>query len=131
MPENPHHYTLRKTWPRDEDFVWAVETLRRLGEPEVYRGRRYTVIFLGGFKYWTMGDPIGESRTDGRKNTILINRKSAADADGPRWVSNAPSSTYDKRGPLSNEDWAASHFTCDVPGASRSGGARDVIVALA
>jgi hypothetical protein len=31
MPQNPHWYTLRKTWALDEDFVWAVEQIRLRG----------------------------------------------------------------------------------------------------
>jgi hypothetical protein len=67
MPDNPHWYTLRKHWERDEDFIWTVETIRRYGCEEVYEGRPYTVLNLDDMKYWTMGAPVAE--------TILINRK--------------------------------------------------------
>jgi len=67
MPENPHWYTLRKGWERNEDFAWTVETIRRYGYEEIYEGRSYTVLNINGMKYWTMGAPVAE--------TILINRK--------------------------------------------------------
>ena len=67
MPDNPHWYTLRKLWERDEDFAWTVETIRRYGYEEIYEGRPYTVLNLDDMKYWTMGAPVAE--------TILINRK--------------------------------------------------------
>ena len=67
MPDNPHWYTLRKRWQRDEDFAWTVETIRRYGYEEIYEGWPYTVLNIDDMKYWTMGAPVEE--------TILINRK--------------------------------------------------------
>lgn len=67
MPENPHHYTLRKNWRNSEDFAWVVETMRRHGYTEYFKRRPYTMLNVNGRKYWTMGAPIPE--------TILINRK--------------------------------------------------------
>jgi hypothetical protein len=67
MPDNPHWYTLRRRWERDEDFAWTVETIRRYGYEENYEGRSYTVFNIDYMKYWTMGAPVEE--------TILINRK--------------------------------------------------------
>lgn len=73
MLHNPHHYTLRAKW-EDADFVWVVETIRAHGYVETFKGRPYTLFAIGGFKYWTMGNPIEE--------TTLINRKTL-DADTP------------------------------------------------
>jgi hypothetical protein len=67
MPDNPHWYTLRKQWQRDEDFAWTVQTIRRYGYEEIYEGRLYILLNVDGMKYWTMGAPVEE--------TILINRK--------------------------------------------------------
>jgi hypothetical protein len=67
MPDNPHWYTLRNRWERDEDFAWTVETIRRYGYEEIYEGHSYTVLDIDDMKYWTMGAPVAE--------TILINRK--------------------------------------------------------
>jgi hypothetical protein len=81
MPDNPHWYTLRKHWQRDEDFAWTVETIRRCGYEEIYEGRSYTVLNIDDMKYWTMGAPVEE--------TILINRKHLAPFADPR--SSSPS----------------------------------------
>ena len=74
MPENPHWYTLRKTWTDDAAFVEVVEFIRKYGYKEVWppgSRNRYTVMDIGGYHYWTMGSPIPK--------TILINRKPVAD----------------------------------------------------
>lgn len=73
MPENPHWYTLRKTWADDAAFVEAVEWMRAYGYPEIFEGRKYTMYNLNGHKYWTMGAPIWYK--NGNPCTILINRK--------------------------------------------------------
>ena len=84
MPENPHWYTLRKTWTGangDSAFCEAVQFIRDNGYIEMYKGRPYTMYNLNGFKYWTMGAPIN---LNGKPHTILINRaeiKEAADYD--------------------------------------------------
>jgi hypothetical protein len=57
MPDNPHWYTLRKLWQRDEDFVWSVELIRRYGYEEIYESRPHTVLNVDDMKYWTMGAP--------------------------------------------------------------------------
>jgi hypothetical protein len=73
MPDNPHWYTLRRTWARDEDFVWAVEQIRLRGYRHKYEGKWYTQLDVNDHFYWTMGWPI--NYPDGRACTILINRK--------------------------------------------------------
>lgn len=70
MPENPHEYTLRKTWGDEGAFARVVEFIRAHGETERYppgSRNRYKVLVLGGHKFWTMGWPVDK--------TILINRK--------------------------------------------------------
>ena len=71
MPKNPHEYTLRKTWEHDQEFVQVVLYIRTHGKvewwPDAYSGRAYVYLDLGGWHYWTMGDPVAQ--------TILINRK--------------------------------------------------------
>lgn len=77
MPNNPHWYTLRKNWASDDEFREVVLFIRAHGYTQRFKSRSYTLLNLGQYKYWTMGDPIepGSSLTDGRRNTILINRK--------------------------------------------------------
>lgn len=67
MPDNPHHYTLRKTWPRDADFAAVVEYIRAEGYTAMFGGRPYRQLNVNEHFYWTMGDPV--------PSTILINRK--------------------------------------------------------
>jgi hypothetical protein len=74
MPQNPHHYTLRKKWARDEDFVWVVEIIRRHGYKTKFGRSWYTQLDVNDHFYWTMGARI--NNPDGSPCTILINRKS-------------------------------------------------------
>ncbi len=67
MPHNPHHYTLRKEWRCDDDFVRVVEYIREHGYKAYYKGRPYMQLDVNEHFYWTMGAPIPQ--------TILINRK--------------------------------------------------------
>lgn len=79
MPRNPHWYTLRRTWARDEDFVFAVDLIRLLGQRRKFQRHWYTQLDLGDHTYWTMGWPVGSldwgwARLN-KAGTILINRK--------------------------------------------------------
>lgn len=67
MPDNPHWYTLKKTWQQPQDFEEVVITMREWGYKEKYGKSWYTMFDINGMKYWTMGAPI--------EQTILINRK--------------------------------------------------------
>lgn len=90
MSANAHSYSLRKTWQRDEDFVWVVQTIRIIGDREKYpetgpAARWYHVLHmkcpLSGVDciFWPMNYPIGDlSWGWGRLNragTTLLNRK--------------------------------------------------------
>jgi hypothetical protein len=66
MPENPHWYTLRKSWD-DNEFVEVVKVIREYGYDAWYKGRKYRQFDANGMFYWTMGDTLDR--------TILINRK--------------------------------------------------------
>jgi hypothetical protein len=70
MPENPHCYSPRKTWVRDEDFVFAVETIRRLGYRQKYGTYWETVFAVGAHFYWTGWMPVA--------STFWMNRKPLA-----------------------------------------------------
>lgn len=67
MPDNPHCYSPRKTWGRDEDFAFAVETIRRLGYRQKYGTYWETVFAIGEHFYWTGWMPVS--------STFWINRK--------------------------------------------------------
>ena len=66
MPETPHFYTLRRTWSDEKKFESIVEYIREQGIKEKFEGKEYIYLYLGDFKYWTMGEAV--------KDTILINR---------------------------------------------------------
>jgi hypothetical protein len=67
MPQNPHWYTLRRTWNNDHLFDKVVEYMRANSYTECFCRKPYQMFDLNGYKYWTMGAEICE--------TILINRR--------------------------------------------------------
>jgi len=69
MPQNPHWYTLRETWARDEDFVWAVEQIRLRGYRHQFQGHWYVQFDLNAFVYWSMGWAIAASTGGGPGST--------------------------------------------------------------
>ncbi len=73
MPQIPHEYTLRRLWANDEDFVWAVEHIRRVGYERRFGGRVFIYYDIGEHQYFpTDGDPRGPV---GARTTVnLINR---------------------------------------------------------
>lgn len=84
MPDNPHWYTLRKKWARDDEFVACAQAIRAYGYEEKYEGKRYAMLNVNQYKYWTMGAPLD--------STLLINRKllvqdAAYDAIAPQYDS--------------------------------------------
>ena len=87
MPDNPHHYTLVKTWPRPSEFFWCVETMRAHGYEEWYGGKPYVMFNVNEHKYWTMGAVVRE--------TILINRKALAPGVEPPAHYDALAADYD------------------------------------
>ena len=64
---NPHSYTLKKTWENQKLFEQIVFYIQQYGNKERCKHKYYTQLYLGEYKYWTMGYPINQ--------TILINRK--------------------------------------------------------
>jgi SAM-dependent methyltransferase len=66
MPENPHHYTLRRDWSGVPSFDDVVTFIREYGYGERYAKTKYTYFNANGVRYWTMGAPL--------RSTILINR---------------------------------------------------------
>ena len=66
MPHDPHEYTVRK-WGDPEEFEAAVVFIREQGYDDLYKRRWYRAYDLDGWKYWTMGAPVGQ--------TTIINRK--------------------------------------------------------
>lgn len=65
MPHCPHEYTLKKDWDKSQ-FEEVVKFIRKNGKIEKYYKKDIIYLYVGDFKYWTMGNPI--------EQTILINR---------------------------------------------------------
>lgn len=69
MPHIPHEYTVLKGRPElKEEFVWFATYVLHHGKVEAWGPYRHSYYYLGGHKYWTMDDLVGD--------TDLINRES-------------------------------------------------------
>jgi hypothetical protein len=49
---------LRRTWDNDEDFIWCVEYIRRVGYQQRFIGRTWVYYDAGEFQYWDCGGPV-------------------------------------------------------------------------
>lgn len=65
MQRTPHSYTLREHWDSGK-FDSVVRFIRQNGVVERFYRAKYIYYYLGDYKYWTMGNPINETK--------LINR---------------------------------------------------------
>lgn len=84
MPEIPHYYTLRKEWQIDSEFCDVALFIRNWGIKEKWGNRTFTYYYSGGFKYWTMNEPL--SYTDKNK-TFIINRCEVSKEDYDKGLS--------------------------------------------
>jgi hypothetical protein len=75
MPQQPHEYTLRAKAPDERLFMRFVLYIRQVGYEANYGSSTYTYLDIDGWKYWTMGVPLGPiGEYDSKIHTILINR---------------------------------------------------------
>jgi hypothetical protein len=75
MPHQPHEYTLRAKAPDEKLFERVVLYIRQVGYKANYGSATYTYLDIDGWKYWTMGAPLGPTgEYDAKVHTILINR---------------------------------------------------------
>ncbi len=68
----PHEYTVRDWMPGKESqerFDQFICLIRQHGVIEKFWGEPHTYLYVGDWKYWTMGAPVDE--------TIVINRADA------------------------------------------------------
>lgn len=64
----PHEYIVRKRCGlNDKEFIYLVQAQREFGIPEQWHKYNFPYLYIDGYKYWTMGDPI--------EDTIIINRQ--------------------------------------------------------
>ena len=73
MAHMPHWYSLRRLWLNDEDFIWAVEYIRRIGYEARFGGRIFVYCDVLEHQYWPCD---GETRgpLEARTTVSLINR---------------------------------------------------------
>jgi len=65
MPQIPHWYVVRSP-ENEEAFIEFVEFIRVHGVEERFGQSTYLYLYIGEYKYWTMGNPVPE--------TTIINR---------------------------------------------------------
>lgn len=67
MPKWPHWYTVYE-WDLDKynEFLYFVEYIRKYGYSQKFYKKELIYFNIGEYKYWTMGNPITETK--------LINR---------------------------------------------------------
>lgn len=71
MPKIPHEYTHRESWADDKLFCDIVIFIRENGKKEKWFGKDFIYLYVNGYKYWTMGNPISyEDKT----KTFILNR---------------------------------------------------------
>jgi hypothetical protein len=64
---NPHSYTLKRRSPDPRLFEVAVLTIREQGFQGYFGSKEYSYLESGGYRYWTMQNPL--------EFTVLVNRK--------------------------------------------------------
>jgi hypothetical protein len=64
MPWIPHEYALRERWNDGPGltFTEAVEIVRTYGYEDRFGKRTFVYLNIGEWKYWTMGNPIEQTR---------------------------------------------------------------------
>ena len=73
MPKIPHEYTLRLLWANDEDFIWAVEYIRRVGYEARFGGRVFVYYDIAEHQYFPC-DGVTRGPLEDRGTVSLINR---------------------------------------------------------
>lgn len=82
MPKNPHYWTVDEAntkagrpchWESRGEFEAAVMAIREFGVAERYGRRDYICFHAGGFKWWSMGDPLPTTRLINRAITMPKN----------------------------------------------------------
>jgi hypothetical protein len=85
MPQQAHEYTLRAKAPDERLFERVVLYIRQVGYEANYGAATYTYLDIDGWKYWTMGAPLGPTGGyDPKLHTILINRAKLKSITGTR-----------------------------------------------
>jgi len=75
MADNPHWYSLRWQWSDDADFRRVLAAIRAHGETELFRGSKYKVLIVNGWKYWAMPGMRPPPQPFKRWDIVIINRR--------------------------------------------------------
>ncbi|MEK6251256.1 MAG: hypothetical protein AABM43_04805 [Actinomycetota bacterium] len=66
VPEHPHEYSIRGRDLPEDDFIWAVELINRVGYVERFWGQPWRYVRLDGYRFW----PTKNQRPD----WLMLNR---------------------------------------------------------
>lgn len=73
MPFAPHEYIVRGNCPlSDEEFVYFVEMQRQYGVKEKWGKYNNNYLYIGDYKYWTMGAALEETKVMNRAKVNVI-----------------------------------------------------------
>lgn len=63
----PHEYIVKEKLNKDKDFEFLVNLIRMRGYPSRFGAREYIYLNIDGFKYWTMGNPLSQTKVINRR----------------------------------------------------------------
>lgn len=58
----PHWYVVREQFRDDITFRKVVEYMRENSVTEDFHGKPFSYFYHNGYKYWTMGNPVEQTR---------------------------------------------------------------------
>ena len=74
MPFAPHEYIVRNKCPlTDDEFVYFVEMQRQFGKKERWGKYNNPYLYIDGYKYWTMGAPMDDTKVINRAKACVVN----------------------------------------------------------
>tara|TARA_R110000751_G_scaffold56451_2_gene120407 strand:- start:332 stop:628 length:297 start_codon:yes stop_codon:yes gene_type:complete len=54
MPQNPHFWSLKTDWEDQSEFEATENYIFENGVEKMFYRKAYTVLYLNGFRYWTV-----------------------------------------------------------------------------
>lgn len=54
----------------DDEFVYLINTQREYGIPEQWYRYNHPYLYIDGYKYWTMGGPISDTKVINRQKVF-------------------------------------------------------------
>ena len=77
---NPHYYSLKKHYTRDE-FKFMVDFVKRYGKPERFGPRVYVCFYVDGWKYWHADESVRDLSIVGLINRCTTNKPNTLQDD--------------------------------------------------